>query len=255
MIAAVSSPAAGELVQLDKLKERLQLGDEFDSQLEDIREEVEGAFVRQVGYPLRRQAWRETLDGHGHPVLSLSRLPVEPGSLTIGIAEESVDDWRLESDTSGLVLRLGGGVWERGAEVVAEYMAGWLPPAAVSPWAGETVYEEGAWVSHSDTPLLLQVKTAGTSGAEAPEWPKEPGSEILDGGVTWAITGARTYPTALQGLELAEIRQQWLTRHERTDLASIRQGEFSESYRPPAAGSGLLSSRASAALRQWRHGA
>jgi hypothetical protein len=123
---------------------------------------------------------------------------------------------------------LVGGPWVACDTVAVEYVAGWIPPAAVVSWTSSTSIAAGAWCELGA--VLWTATTAGTSGATKPV-PSGFTAPLVDGSVTWTPTTAHPMPKHFQQVLRLAARVLYDRGSRPADLAAVEIGSYKETYR------------------------
>lgn len=201
MRVLTASPAE-RLVSLAALKTELGIsGSAEDARLLRILDAVGFAFAAEVGYPLPRQRYRETLAGTGRQRLVLTPRPLDPESVTVELSGVATTDFQVEDERGSILVRSSGwpdtrrdcGPEDGEQSIAATFYAGWVLPEFVETFAeGQTAPEVGTFVrptSRALSPLLFEVTVQDDFDAE-PTWSLySPGDEIECGD---AVLVART---------------------------------------------------------------
>jgi hypothetical protein len=224
-------------VEVAEVKSRLGITvSTHDAVIGSIADDLTSQIVEYMkGRPLALQRYRETIIGDGETRLLLSRMPVEAGSVAVTIDATADTDWSLED--GGILYREDG--WDEDTEpnVVVTYYAGWLMPGVVSAWSAAQSVAAGGWIEPSApslSPMLFQATAAGTTHATTePTWPTVAAETVTDNGITWTARAVEELPLLVRGCAYLAVRDAFLARKDRSDLAAQSAGIFSEQYAPP----------------------
>jgi hypothetical protein len=118
----------------------------------------------------------------------------------------------------------------------------------VPQWAAGTPYSLGAWIkpSPSNSPLLMECTTAGTSGGTAPAWPVPqvipgPGGSgasvksfftVADGAAVWTSRDAQELDPDLRKAAFLAVKAAFESGSRPTGLTSQQGGDLRETYAP-----------------------
>jgi len=215
-VRTIIPPGATNLISLAQVKTYLQDPTVPDSVLSPLIVDASSAMVRFIGVEIARQKYEEKSSGTGSSLRYLSRLPVEPGTLSItldGIALVEYNDdpstydmtqYTLDDPSIGSVSRQIG--WRSnvplfGRNLIDTYYAGFLLPDQISTWTISSARTLGSWARPTYPSLLcFECTSAGTSALSEPAWPSTIGATISDGSIIW---------TARAAIELPSVVSQW----------------------------------------------
>lgn len=212
------------LVSVSAFKtERGESGSANDARYGRILDAVSRAFAQELGWPLPRQRYTETLSGPGRRRLLLSARPVDRNSLTVTVDELALTldtDYTVEDAAQGILYRSAGwpipcgGPGEAGEELISvTYKAGWILPAQISDFSTTvaTAFSLGSWLRPAASQLstlLMECTTAGTTAAGAePTWPTTAGNTQTSGTATFTARDASELPGEIYEVALVTASQ------------------------------------------------
>lgn len=251
------------LVTLEAAKSHLGIsGATEDALVAVLLEHVRGLFEGELGRPLVRQRYAETLPTTSRRRVVLSVYPVDAHSVTATLAGETVDGIvAIEPARGVLYLEAGWGGGSGGPEDAAPdlevtYRAGWLSPDAIQTWAAGLTLAAGEWLRPSSPalcPWLLEVTTGGATGAgPEPVWPSTAGEAVAVGAAVAAARDAVEVPAGVQALALYTLGLLYNARKREPGMVSLSADGFSATWAPGAVLAGGLPEEVRAALRPWR---
>lgn len=240
-VRVLTASPAERLVSLAALKAELGITDSAsDAKLLRVSNAVARAFAGELGRPLPRQRYEESLPGSGRRRLLLSRRPVDPDSVAVVLNDTALDvaldEFSIEDAREGLLF--SGTGWpacfaapgeDAEPNVVVTYSAGWVLPEFLSEWAASSssiASSTSKWVrptSPTLSPLLFEVTVAGNTGGTEPTWPTTAGTEVTDGAATLVGRDVAELPADLYEVALITA-QQWFE-----GALDVRAGVQSES--------------------------
>ncbi len=262
-LRVLTRSAYGSLVTLAGAKEHLGVtGATEDAAIAAILERVRGLFEGELGRPLLRQRYLETLPVSSRHRVALSAYPIDAYQVT---AEAYGDTLEADAiDPAGGVLYRNAG-WSGGAAVAEEaepalevtYYGGWLPPDAVQTWATGLTVAAGAWLrptSPALSPWLFEVTTAGATGAgpAEPTWPTTAGETVTAGTAVLTARDAVEVPAGVQAVALYVTGLLYSAGKREAGLTSLSADGFSASWAATVAAAAGLPEEARRALDPWR---
>lgn len=218
----------------------MELAESVDTLLGELIDEVSSDVTEYLGRPLAYQQYEEKFRGNGENYLQFSRWPLDGDSsrITVTIDGTADTDWEVADFGAGILYRDSTWVKDNEFSTVVTYYAGYLMPGQVSAWAtgakvlgqfvSPTVSTSSSFAAVS--PLVYEATTAGTSAGTEPTWPMTLGGTVTDGTAVWTARSITPIPAWLSALVLAEVRDRYYKRLERSDVSAIREGSFSETY-------------------------
>lgn len=243
-VLTITPPASSALISLSQVKLYLSITDtSLDTLYAQIITDASSAMIEFIGVHPGRQRYQETGHGDGSTRRYLSRLPVEPGTLSITLdgdaLVEGVDEtteWSLEEPSTGRVYRQSG--WPVSSTTTYNltyiYYAGFLLPDQITTWAATTAHTAGSWVRpiSAVAPSLFRFEctTAGTTGASQPVWPTTLGGTVTDGSVVWTARAAQELPPVVSQWCYAEFLRQLKSRKMTPGVSSRAVEGVTESY-------------------------
>lgn len=210
-IRTITPPRSQNLLTLEQAK--LYMGasaTESDALYSSLISAASSAMIQALGLSPLRQRYEERNYGTNGFRFYLSRLPAEPGTLSItldgvalvegsyGTMESS--EFLLEDSAAGVLYR--SDQWLSCPDTLGSlglsvtYHAGFVPPDSISTWSTASVHTVGSFVRPTVIPslLLYECTTAGTSGTPEPAWPTTIGGTITDGTCIWTARAAVELP-------------------------------------------------------------
>lgn len=250
--------ASSSLISLSTVKLYLKITNtDSDSFLSSLISAASSSMISYLSVHPGRQQYEETGWGENQSRLYLSRLPVEPGTLSvlIGDTESPSTEWVLEDPDSGLLYRQG--LWtyssSGGLNLSFTYYAGFLLPDQVTGWTASTVKAVGDWVRPLSSSSLYRYEctTAGTTGATIPTFPTALGATVTDGTCVWTTRQAQELPPFVSQWCFAEVLRLKQGTETAPGVASWEADGISESYFATQTSTELAPNVLSG-LRRWR---
>lgn len=243
-VTTITPPASSSLISLSQVKLYLSVTDTANDTLyTQLITDASSSMIDFIGVHPGRQRYLESTYGTGSVRRYLSRLPVEPGTLSITLDGEALTEgttdptqWSLEEASTGMVYRESGWPYSSSytLNLTYTYYAGFLLPDQIADWQGSTVKGVGAWVRPlpSSTPSLYRFEctTPGTTGTSQPVWPTTIGGTVIDGTVVWTARAAPELPPVVSQWCFAEFLRLLNARNSTPGLASRTVEGVSESY-------------------------
>lgn len=250
--------ASASLISLSTVKLYLKITNtDSDTLLSSLISAASSSMISYLSIHPGRQQYEETGWGGNQSRLYLSRLPVEPGTLSVLINDTASPstEWVLEDPNFGLLYRQG--LWTHASSTALNlkftYYAGFLLPDQVSGWAASTAKVVGDWVRPSSSSSLYRYEctTAGTTGLTIPSFPTTLGATVTDGTCVWTTRQAQELPPFVSQWCFAEVLRLKQGTETSPGVASWTAGEISESYFATQTSTELAPSVLSG-LRRWR---
>lgn len=231
----VTTPAASHaLLTVAAMKPRLGIADadtSSDSQIEELIEAISAAAVEHFGLPLVYQGYRVTMAGSGRQRLLLPRRPLDRAGLEVRLDDELLDDVEISNAQHGEIWREFGfpvgptPVTELGADrYQIDCFAGHVPPAQLRIWSPNEELAAGDWIAPTNpavSSLYFRVVTGGTTGADEPDWPTEPG-DFAEGALEYVATAVPRVPqTIIRGAIFAVVS--WYRLERGAALAGVKR--------------------------------
>jgi len=253
------------LVSLAAAKAYLGITDSTsDTLLQSLIDAVSNLFEVEIGRPLLRQQYEETLPGEDRKRLLLSRFPIDPDSVAVEINDVADTTFSVEESSTGTLYRATS--WPSRYPALGEasqsniavtYRAGWVPPDALRTWSTGLTLASGAWLrpsSPASSPLLFEITTAGASGSGSePTWPTTAGATVAVGTATATARDAVEVPKAIALMASFTVYMIWKAKDRQPGMTSLSADGFSASWSADAAWAGIaIPPQISAALQAWR---
>jgi len=271
-VKVITPPRSQNLISLAQVK--LYFGDtttDNDPLYTSLIRDASAAMITFIGVHPGRQQYQELSHGNGGYRRLLSRLPVEPGTLSVTLNGEVLTEsdpstetnppdplnFILEDPQIGQVYRLARWWWPAlpTYNLIDTYYAGFLFPDQITDWTPGGTFTAGAWVRSPTQPLLLRFECTipGVSGSTEPVWPSVIGQEVVDNTVTWTARAATELPPFVSQWCWAEVLRLNSDLDWKPNLITRTVEGVSESRFARKQDDGALAAATTAGLISWRN--